>query len=397
MLRPARRHTFAASAFVFSGVRIDRGARPQRDPIGATIDRGLRSPRRAPGNDGSIGLLGRNSMTQARHCIALAAATAAFAFLATAPAQAAPSRAELEASVIQLENALAEARSSIRTLEERMLTGDPAADAIQQQITAIQSELVRVVGELEEARFQNSRLRNELRTMYRELQLRDAEVAEKLGLDPAFTTPPTDAAFEGRPALMPPTEGGGAQAFTNPFLQSPSEPPLGEPGSAADGGAPVETDPSFFGDDPFAAQRAASVGALGVREPLPDDPATALATAKSLLIDGRFDDAEAAFDEFQSRFGDSPQAGEALYWQGEARALRGEFEAAKNLYIDSLRSDPAGPRAPDAMIALASSLQNMSLNTEACTTLSSFPRQYPNAALSVRAKAERVRQAAGCR
>jgi TolA-binding protein len=342
-------------------------------------------------------------MTQARQTFALAAVSAALALFASAPASSAPSRAELEASVIQLENALAEAQTRLRTLEERMLTGDPAAVSIQQQMEAIQAELVRVVGELEESRFQNSRLRNDLRTLYREIQLRDAEVAEKLGLEQAFTTPPTDAAYEGRPALMPPTSGGanagaaatGGQAFTNPFLQG-SEPPLGEPAAAA-GDGPAETDPTYFGEDPFATQRAAATGTLGVRAPLPDDPETALATAKRFLVDGRLDEGEAALAEFMERFGDSPQVGEALYWQGETRSTRGQFEEAKNLYIDSLRADPAGPRAPDAMIALSSALQNMNLTTEACSTLASFPRQYPNAALSVRAKADRVRQAAGCR
>jgi tol-pal system protein YbgF len=331
-------------------------------------------------------------MTQARYSIALAAASAALALCASAPSWAAPSRAELEASVIQLENALAESLARIRTIEERMLTGDPAAVTIQQQLETLQAELVRVVGELEESRYQNSRLRNDLRTLRRELQLRDAEIAEKLGLEPAFTAT-EELLFEDSSSQLARPNGEG---FVNPFLQG-AEPPLGEPGATGEVGATAENDPAFFGDDPFADARAASVGTLGVRAPLPDDPETALATAKSLLIDGRFDDAEAAFVEFQERFGDSPQAGEALYWQGEARFLRGEFEEAKNLYIDSLRADPAGPRAPDAMIQLASSLQAMSLTTEACSTLASFPRQYPNAALSVRAKADRVRQAAGCR
>jgi tol-pal system protein YbgF len=313
---------------------------------------------------------------------------------ASAPAQAAPSRAELEASVVQLENQLADALNRLRALEESTVVGG-SASTVQQQIEAIQSELVRVVGELEEARFQNSRLLNELRTLRRELQLRDAEVAERLGLEPAFTAPDPLAYDEfSAGGALPPTAGGGQLGGdqlggSNPFAQS--EPPLGPPGGIS------ESDPSFFGDDPFAEERAASMGTLGERAPLPDDPESALAAAKNLLIDGRFEEAEVAFVEFQQRFGDSPQAGEALYWQGEAHNLRGQYEEAKNLYIDSLRADPSGPRAPDAMIALASSLQSMSLTTEACNTLASFPRQYPNAALSVRSKAERVRQAAGCR
>lgn len=333
------------------------------------------------------------------HFAALAGVVA-LAFASAAPAVAAPSRAELEASVINLENTLAETLTRLRSLEEQV-TGGANAESVSGQIGSLQAELVRVVGELEESQYQNARLREQVRALHREIQLRDAEIAEKLGLQPAFT-----ASFDEGAAAAGAAGIAGARStdpFANPFLQAGQQnsgeaPALGVPG-AAEGAttAPPETDSTFFGDDPFAQQRAASMGTLGARAPLGDDPATALETAKRYLIDGRFDDAEAAFAEFQERFADSPQAGEALYWQGESRFLRGNYEEAKNLYIDSLRADSSGPRAADAMIALASSLQNMGLNDDACTTLSSFPRQYPNAALSVRAKAERVRNAAGCR
>jgi tol-pal system protein YbgF len=331
--------------------------------------------------------------------LAILAGVAALALAAAAPAAAAPSRAELEASVINLENTLAEALTRLRSLEEQV-TGGANAESVSSQIESLQAELVRVVGELEESQYQNARLREQVRALHREIQLRDAEIAAKLGLEPAFTAP-----FDDGTSLSGVAGAGATDPFTNPFLQAnnaannSADPALtqaaGSEGAA--GAAPAETDPSFFGEDPFAQQRAASMGTLGVRAPLPDDPQAALDQAKRYLIDGRYDEAEAAFAEFQQRFSETPQAAEALYWQGESRYVRGAYEEAKDLYIASLRADPAGPRAADAMIALASSLQNMNLTDEACNTLASFPRQYPNAALSVRSKAERVRQAAGCR
>lgn len=327
-------------------------------------------------------------------------AGAALALATAVPAAAAPTRAELEASVLNLENTLAEALTRLRSLEEQV-TGGAAADSVQSQLQSIQSELVRVVGELEESQYQNARLREQVRALHREIQLRDAEIAGKLGLDPAFTAPfDTGAEMPGVAGIA------GARStdpFVNPFMQAGAAPAAGGalPGATAPAAAgsatPSETDPAFFGEDPFAAQRAASMGTLGSRAPLPDDPQAALDQAKRLLIDGRFNEAEAALAEFQQRFGDTPQAGEALYWQGEARFNARSWEEAKNLYIDSIRADPSGPRAPDAMVQLAYSLHNMSLTEDACDTLASFPQQYPNAALSVRSKAERVRAAAGCR
>lgn len=346
-------------------------------------------------------------MTRSPLRLALAAAVASFALVTavSAPASAAPSRAELEQSVISLENQLAEALTRLRNIEEA--TGGGAAGSLQEQLVATQTELARVVGELEESRYQSGRLYDALMTLRREIQLRDAEIAEKLGLEPAFVAiPAPDLNYRGGAAdnlnRTP-----NADPFANPFLDAEAgaegavpgqaEPPLGAPAGAPGEGAVSETDPTFFGEDPFAQARAAASGQLGVRAPLPDDPAAALEAAKRLLIDGRFDEAEAAFAEFQQRFADTPQVAEAYYWQGESRFLREDYEQAKDLYIASLRADAAHPRAPDALIQLASSLQNLNLMNDACSTLSSFPTQYPNAALSVRNKAERVRQAAGCR
>lgn len=337
-------------------------------------------------------------MTRSPLRLVLAAGTAFAALAFAAPAMAAPSRAELEQSVIQLENELAEVLTRLRTIEEA--TGGGAAQSLQDQLVATQTELQRVVGELEEQRYQNGRLYDELLALRSEIQLRDAEIAEKLGLEPAFQAPvqPRDELNYRGVGAENLSRTPGADPFANPFLEEGAE---GEaaalPEGTVNGFAAPDQSAAAPSDDPFAEARAAAQGALGVRPALPDDPAEALEVAKRLLIDGRFDDAEAAFTEFQSRFADTPQGAEAMYWQGESRFLREDYTQARDLYIASLRADAAHPRAPDALIQLASSMQNLGQMNEACQTLAAFPTQYPNAALSVRAKAERVRQAAGCR
>jgi len=342
--------------------------------------------------------LGQNPMmiTRLRTCFLAALAAAAVAAVVGPPAMAAPSRAELENRIIQLENTQAEVEAKV---DRMSLAGDPAAVRLEQRMDAVQAELARVVGELEEARFQNGRLQNDLRTLRRELQLRDAEVADKLGLEPAFVLseeyladnsglPNNYPAASGQPrggVRGAPTTFGAAGYVTRP---------------AGDGADASASDPSFYGDDPFAAARAAANGPAGDEvqvAAVADNPVDALADAKRLLIEGRFSDAEVAFQDFDTRFAESDQAGEALYWHGETLFARDDFEPAKNLYIESLRRDPTGARAPDAMVQLAAALQRMDFTSEACNTLAAFPRQFPNASLSVKSKAERVRQMAGCR
>ncbi|MGD2132482.1 MAG: hypothetical protein PVI23_06780 [Maricaulaceae bacterium] len=325
-----------------------------------------------------------------------AVALAASALIAHAPASAAPSRAELEQRIIDLENEVARQRS-----QTSGLTGP-----IQQRLDSIQSELVRVVGELEEARFMNSRLQNELRSLRREIQLRDAEIAEALGLEPAFQM--TDDPFAPPTATLAP--GLLAQEEENAADADAGEPdPRGGVLTLPDGVDPNEaagqssssssSSPGFYDSQPFNPidpdEIAAEVDEDGYL--LPDDAAAALDAAKQYMLNGQFDVAESAFDEFGERFGGAPQEGEALFWRGELQFARSSFSDARDSYIASLRVDAAGPRAPDAMIQLAKSAHYMGSSDEACTVLSQFPQYYPNASATLRSKAESARQLASCR
>ena len=325
----------------------------------------------------------------------LSTVAAAAACLAVAgSAHAAPSRAELEQQLIDMEDEIARMRSQISGLQ----------GPVQQRLDSIQSELVRVVGELEEARFMNTRLQNELRALRRELQLRDAEIAEELGLEPAFTS--TDDPFatptatlgpglrqegaEGAPGASPgPSNGGGVLTLPEGV----------DPISARGGSANPPSTPSFFDSQPYQpvdpnapAPEVDDEGYL-----LPADSAAALNAAKEYVLASQFDVAERAFDEFLERFSDSPQAAEALFWQGELRFANEDFSGARDSYVASLRADVSGPRAADAMIQVAKAAHYMGAPDQACSTLASFPEYFPNASAALRSKAESARQLASCR
>ena len=135
---------------------------------------------------------------------------------------------------------------------------------------------------------------------------------------------------------------------------------------------------------------------LGAPVEVPDTAPDALAFAKNLLMDGRFGDADTALAQIQENFAGTPEAAEALFWRGETQYAAHNYNAAKDFYIDSIRADPEGARAADAMVALAASLHAMGVNAEACSVIVAFPSQYPEANLPLRQKADRVRQDAGC-
>lgn len=295
----------------------------------------------------------------------LLAATCLAATLSV-PAWATPSRAELDARTQILESRALSTEARLNELEDVLLTGDPAAVLLANRLDAMEATVKRLTGDLEKAQFENRQLTDEVATLRREVELLDRQRGFGFG---------TSGLTEPRTRTVLPD---GTVVF--------------------EGGTPAETDPQFFGNDPNAAAKAANVGTLGSNPAviLPSDPQQAIDYAKRLLVQGRFDEAEEAFARFAVQFPSSPDVGEALFWQAETFFLRDAFGAAKDLYVESLRKAPEGPKAPDAMVKLAASLTNLNERDRACATLQTMRQKFPSPNVAIRQQANREAQRAEC-
>ncbi len=329
--RPARRHTFAAPAFSFGAM-----------------------------------------MTSLR-LTAFFAAAFALSALAASPADA-QSRRELAAR-------LAAAETRLQQLEQRVLTGDPAAVMIQSRLDELERRQLELNGQIEELENENRRLREEVGFLRRGESFSDSGSGGEAGGSYGNYA---DGAVSSNPYDGPTRLGAGSD---NPGdIDSTAERAIEE--ARRDGGAATgPRNPEEAAGASFGATRTVI---------LPADPADALDVAKGLLIDGRFDEAQEAFAQFIARFSDSPLVGEAYYWEGETYSVRGDYARAANAYIESLTAAPEGERSADAMIGLAASLAAMGQSEDACGTLDAFDAQYPRADAALRRKADRARSAAGC-
>jgi tol-pal system protein YbgF len=249
----------------------------------------------------------------------------------------------------------------IGELEASFLAGDPVADTLLQRMEALDYQLREMTGEIERLSFENRQLRGQVRSLETDIEL--------------LRSPPQPAA---------PSE---AEAWMSEGLD---ERPL-TPGSSD----LAVIDP----DDPHAAERMAATGVLGatsgVSEPA-SDPNLIYGQARGRLLDGDFVGAQMGFEIFVAEHGDDPRAGEALYWLGETFFVRDDYAAAADSYIASLRKEPSGVKAPDALIRLAASLHGLGRTSDACGTLARFGQQFPNASQASRDRAAREATRANC-
>ncbi len=244
-------------------------------------------------------------------------------------------------------------------LEERLLTGDPAAIQLQQRLDELERQLRMQVGENERLRFENIRQREDINSLRKELDLLNSDVQ----------TARKDAQA--------------AKRLLGGYI------------AASAGGSVLAEPVTAGGETPQDTEMASD--AMPVEPQM--DPASAEARfseARRVLENGFFDEAYTALQAFVSDFPEHALSGEALYWLGEIQMVRGNPEVAAEQYLQSLKNFRKGERAPDAMVKLAAAFAAIGDNDEACRTLKLFPREYPKANSSVKTKADIEMRRAGC-
>ena len=103
---------------------------------------------------------------------------------------------------------------------------------------------------------------------------------------------------------------------------------------------------------------------------------------------GRFDQGENRLRTFLRTYPGSPLTGDAHYWLGESRFVRGNMQEAAKNFLESYRADVQGPRAPYALYRLGVVLGRLGQVNEACLTLREVRNQYPNGPSDVIRKAD---------
>jgi len=299
----------------------------------------------------------------------------------------AQSKKELAAQNAQLSQRLA-------TLESRMLTGDPAAERLMQRMDALEGAQRTLTGEIETLRYERDNLRGEVESLIRETQAKQALldriqvhldavdlVASEQSRAPVSNpfAPRTysggSAVVQGQPSVGMDTETYSSQPYVldpNQLSQVPSAPVLKE--------QTIGVQEQYNQDNYSQGNDVSQLSQLG----------------QTKLAEGDFSGAQTAFKQYLQFNPDADDAGEVNFWLGESYYVRGGYADAADAYITSMRKDPKGVKAPDAMVRLAATLRELGNTAEACQTLATFPAQFPNANASAKEKARVEAARTGC-
>ena len=269
----------------------------------------------------------------------------------------------------------------LSTLESRMLTGDPAAERLMQKMDALETSMRTLRGEVEQLRFERDSLMQQVQAMAGDTAItQDLINRMKVHLDAVDLV-----ASEQRSVTAPRTYGGGGTVISSsPAPVMDTETFSSQP--VTPGGSTLTQVPSA----PVFKEQT-----IGVQQDY-NDVAELSKVGQTKLAEGDFSGAQTAFKQYLQFNPDAADAGEVNFWLGESYYVRGGYADAADAYITSMRKDPKGVKAPDAMVRLAATLGKLGNKSEACQTLATFPAQFPNASASVKEKARVEAARTGC-
>ena len=258
-------------------------------------------------------------------------------------------------------------------LESRLLTGDPAAERLMQRMDALEENMRTLTGEVERLRFERDQLRAEVAGM-------GSNISGLQGVAVLATRMQThlDAVdlIAQEQASRPQTQ------YSSPYSTTTSQPYFPSDGNID------PNQPSSVPGAPSFGEQVIAVQQYNLDE-LP-------ATGRTKLAEGDFSGAQMAFKQYLDINPDASDAGEVSYWLGESYFVRGGYADAADAYIASMRKDPQGTMAPNAMVGLAVTMRELGQKTEACSALNSLTAQYPNAGAEIREKARVESARTGC-
>lgn len=237
---------------------------------------------------------------------------------------------------------------SVNGLKAQLQVNNPEVTGVQnpgpalEQIAALEGELRRLTGQVENLELYLGRVVNDGTREINDLRLRLTEIEGGDLLE-----------WEEVPPL-------GGDTTTSPVIISPIVPPIE--------------------DAPLVAST----------EQL------AFNTAKSALEQGNAIEAERLFDEFLLNYPGGKLSSNAGFRRGEALAVQSKWDMAARAFLDNFSGSPDGEMAANSLFMLGLSLGKLGQTDAACQTLNEVPRRYPDLAPDLASKVEAEANGLAC-
>jgi tol-pal system protein YbgF len=189
-----------------------------------------------------------------------------------------------------------------------------------------------------------------------------------------------------------------------PVREGALPPPASQGFAAAPPAAPggfgsMTVTPQSGGDDRIGQMISATPGPVegGRLPPAVSDASSAkelYETAYGYLLQQDYAAAEAAFDEFLSRYPNDHLTADAQYWLGETLFVQRRYKPAGQAFLRVMQNHRQSSKAPNSLLMLAMTLEQ--LGQKDCALFTELETRHANAPQDIKTRARVVKQRVGC-
>lgn len=114
------------------------------------------------------------------------------------------------------------------------------------------------------------------------------------------------------------------------------------------------------------------------------------------MIRAQYAQAEGALRSFIAAYPNDGLTPNAQYWLGESFFARQNYKDAAEQFLIGYQKYPQSLKAPDNLLKLGLSLQNLSKKPEACSAYARFAKEYPAASVTLKRRVAEEQQRLNC-
>lgn len=260
---------------------------------------------------------------------------------------------------------------------------------------ALEEEIRRLNGRVEELNFQILQMQDQLRRMQEDNEFRFQELESKhsnAGGSETMSEPAQSSA--GTASAADASNGAAGQSSQTTVGEPPRE--LGS--ITLDQNGNIVSESANGPVDLLSGQQSQSNagGSTVAALPSSNDPDEVYRNAYEFVLSGDYATAEAGFRQYIERFPDGSNTVDAHFWLGESLLGQDRYREAAEVFLQANRDYPDSNKAPEMLLKLGVSLAALDQTDVACATFQEIGQRYPQISDALRERVRAERATAGC-
>lgn len=261
---------------------------------------------------------------------------------------------------------------------------------------ALQDEVRKLNGKVEELTFQLLQLEEKIRRMqednefrFKELESKGGGQAQQQGDAGEAAAPSPPKVAEAMPAPAPAQKVARADSGS----AARGEPPRNLGTLTIDGAGKVVDGTVDFSPGGI---NAAIDGEAVASVPATQDPETLYREGYKHVLDGDYNLAEGIFRSFAQTYPNDPLTPDARFWLAESLRAQGRLEDAAAAFVSVRKDYPQSLKAPETLLKIGQIMAELGDRDVACVTFADAEKSYPKMSGSVRERIRAERAKAKC-